>query len=133
MGNTTWGCEGVWAESPGHHRSQIVMLCLLLPLDFLEPLAFKAGRTTARWSFHLPATPVVRPVLPPGGVPGCVLSAVTDVGMWADGRRWAATLGREEGVLCGGCGSHARAGASVSAGARWFLDCLTLDFFFSKK
>ena len=76
------------------------MLCLLLLLDFLEPLAFKAGPTTARIK-----------LLPAGHsrgeasascrwCPWCVLSAVPDAGMWADGRSWAATLGREEGALC---------------------------------
>lgn len=46
------------------------MLCLLLLLDFLEPLAFKAGPQLPEYSFCLPATPAVRPVLPPCGAPG---------------------------------------------------------------
>lgn len=60
-----------------------------------------------------------------------MLSAVTGVGMWADGRRWAATLGREEGGLW--VWEPHRGSASVTSDVRWFLDCLTLDFFFSKK
>lgn len=58
--------------------------------------------------------------------------AVTDVGMWADGRRWAATLGREEESCAEGVGAMQGQGLCLTAGARWFLACLTLDFFFSR-
>lgn len=62
-----------------------------------------------------------------------MLSAVTDVGMgWMVGR-WAATLGREEESCAEGVGAMQGQGPSVPAGARWFLACSILDFFFSKK
>lgn len=109
--SSDWGC---WVPRPGaargsgqSHQGTTVdcQCCACCSPDFLEPLAFKAGRTTARWSFYPAGHPVVRPVLPPGGVPWCVLSVVTDVGMWADGRRWAATLGREEESCAEGVGA----------------------------